>query len=64
MQVFASRFEFQQRTWFIFGIFCVGLVCYWVDPQISGVILGKVLRSHIALLQTLSSQTSIRIIFS
>jgi protein-S-isoprenylcysteine O-methyltransferase Ste14 len=63
MDKFASRFEFQQRTWFIFGIFCVGLACYWIDPQNSGVILGMVLRSHIALLQKLGPQTSIRVIF-
>jgi protein-S-isoprenylcysteine O-methyltransferase Ste14 len=63
LDIFASRFEFQQRTWFIFGIFCVGLVCYWVDPQISGVVLAMSLRSHIAVLQRLSPQTSARVIF-
>ena len=61
--MYASRFEFQHRTWFIFGIFCVGLACYWIDPQISGVMLGKVLRSHIALLQKIGPQASIRVIF-
>jgi protein-S-isoprenylcysteine O-methyltransferase Ste14 len=61
--MFASRFEFEHRTWFIFGIFCVGLACYWIDPDVSGVILGKVLRSHMALLRKLTPQTSIRIIF-
>ena len=63
LQVFASRFEFQQRTWFIFGIFCVGLVCYWFDPQVSGVVLAMSLRSHIAVLQRLSPQTSARLVF-
>ena len=61
--MFASRFEFRHRTWFIFGIFCVGLSCYWFDPQNSGEVLAKSLRSHTPLLQTLSSQTSIRIVF-
>jgi protein-S-isoprenylcysteine O-methyltransferase Ste14 len=63
LQMFASRFEFQQRTWFIFGIFCVGLACYWVDPQVSGVLLAMTLRSHIAVLQRLNPQTSARVIF-
>jgi protein-S-isoprenylcysteine O-methyltransferase Ste14 len=63
LDTFASRFEFQHRTWFIFGIFCVGLTCYWVDPQNSGVVLARSLRSHIALFQTPSPQTSIRIVF-
>jgi hypothetical protein len=37
--MYASRFEFRHRTWFIFGIFCVGLACYCFDPQLSGVAL-------------------------
>jgi protein-S-isoprenylcysteine O-methyltransferase Ste14 len=61
--VLASDFEFRHRTWFIFGIFCVGLACYWLDPKVSGVLLARSLRSHIALLQTLSLQTSIRAVF-
>jgi protein-S-isoprenylcysteine O-methyltransferase Ste14 len=63
LDIFASRFEFEYRTWFIFGIFCVGLACYWIDPQASGVVLASALRSRIPLLQALSPQTSIRIIF-
>ena len=59
----ASDFEFRYRTWFIFGIFCVGLACYWVDSQVSGDVLARSLRSHIALLQTLSPQTCIRVVF-
>jgi hypothetical protein len=63
MDKFASQFEFRHRTWFIFGIFCVGLACYWVDPQNSSVVLARSLRSHIALCQTLSPHTSIRLVF-
>jgi protein-S-isoprenylcysteine O-methyltransferase Ste14 len=63
LDTFASRFEFRHRTWFIFGIFGIGLACYWLDPQVSGVILGKVLRSHVAVLQTLSPRSAIRVIF-
>ena len=59
----ASRFEFRQRTWFIFGIFCVGLACYWIDPQVSGVVLAESLRLHIALFHTLSPLTNIRVVF-
>jgi protein-S-isoprenylcysteine O-methyltransferase Ste14 len=62
LDTFASRFEFQHRTWFIFGIFCVGLACYWVDPQVSGVVLARSLSSYSSLLQTLSPQTSIRVV--
>ena len=36
----ASDFEFRHRTWFIFGIFCVGLACYWLDQQVSGEVLA------------------------
>jgi protein-S-isoprenylcysteine O-methyltransferase Ste14 len=63
LQMLASRFEFQHRTWFIFGIFCVGLACYWLDPQLSGVALASTLRSHIAVLQTLSPENCIRVLF-
>src|ERR1700722_11091040 len=63
LETFASRFEFRHRTWSILGIFCVGLACYWVDPQNSGEALARSLHSHIALLQTLSLRTSIRVIF-
>ena len=63
LDTFASRFEFQHRTWFIFGIFCVGLACYWVDPQNSGAALARSLHSHVPLSQTLSFRTSIRVIF-
>jgi protein-S-isoprenylcysteine O-methyltransferase Ste14 len=59
----ASRFEFKHRTWFIFGIFCVGLSCYWIDPQNSGVVLAGSLNSRIAFLQTFNPQTSIRVLF-
>jgi protein-S-isoprenylcysteine O-methyltransferase Ste14 len=63
LDIFASRFEFQQRTWIIFGIFCVGLACYRLDPQVSGVVLAMTLRSHITVLQRLNPQTSARVIF-
>lgn len=58
----ASDFEFRHRTWFIFGIFCVGLTCYSLDSQNSGVLLAMALRSHVAS-QTLSLRTSIRAVF-
>jgi protein-S-isoprenylcysteine O-methyltransferase Ste14 len=61
--VLASDFEFRHRTWFIFGIFCVGLACYSLDSHNSGVVLAKSLRSHTPLLQTLSPQSSIRLVF-
>ena len=63
LDIFASRFEFEHRTWFIFGIFCVGLVCYWIDPQVSGVVLARSLRLHMPFLQTLNPQTGIRAVF-
>jgi protein-S-isoprenylcysteine O-methyltransferase Ste14 len=63
LDTFASRFEFQHRTWFILGIFCVGLSCYWIDPYNSGVVLAKNLRSHFAVLLTHSPQTSVRVVF-
>jgi protein-S-isoprenylcysteine O-methyltransferase Ste14 len=63
LDTFASRFEFQHRTWFIFGIFCVGLSCYWFDPQNSGVVLARVLHSHVPLFQALSLRSSIRLVF-
>jgi len=43
----ASAFEFRHRTWFILGIFCVGLDCYLLDSQNSGVVLAEALHSHI-----------------
>ena len=63
LDIFASRFEFQHRTWFIFGIFCVGLSCYWFDPQNSGVVLARALHSHVPLFQALSLRSSIRLVF-
>jgi protein-S-isoprenylcysteine O-methyltransferase Ste14 len=63
LDIFASRFEFEHRTWFIFGIFCVGLACYWIDPQVSGVVLARSLRLHMPFLQTLNPQTGIRVVF-
>lgn len=59
----ASEFEFRHRTWFILGIFCVGLACYWFDPQNSGEVLAKDLRTHIGLLQAFSLRSSIRGLF-
>ena len=59
----ASDFEFRHRTWFIFGIFCVGLACYWLDQQVSGEVLARALRSHSTLLQTLGLRTSTRAVF-
>jgi hypothetical protein len=60
MAMLASDFEFRHRSWFILGVFCVGLTCYWIDPQNSGGVVAKVLHSHIALLQPLSLLTSSR----
>ena len=59
----ASEFEFRHRTWFIFGIFCVGLACYWLDPQNSGEVLARGLRTQIGLLQAHSLRSSIRGLF-
>ena len=59
----ANDFEFRHRTWFIFGIFFVGLACYGFDPQNSGEVLAKALRSHVALLRQHSLQGSIRSLF-
>lgn len=59
----ASEFEFRHRTCFILGIFCVGLACYWFDPQNSGEVLAKDLRTHIGLLQAFSPRSSIRGLF-
>jgi protein-S-isoprenylcysteine O-methyltransferase Ste14 len=55
----ASEFEFRHRTWFILGIFLVGLACYSIDPQNSGEVLARALRSHTAL----SLRRSVRTIF-
>jgi protein-S-isoprenylcysteine O-methyltransferase Ste14 len=63
LDTFASRFEFQHRTWFILGIFCVGLACYSFDSKNSGVVLAQTWRSHIPLLQTLGPESSIRAVF-
>lgn len=59
----ASDFEFRHRSWFIFGTFCVGLGCYWLDPKNSGVMLATALRTHIRLLQAYSLQSCIRAVF-
>lgn len=59
----ASDFEFRHRTWFIFGIFFVGLACYWFDPQNSGEVLAKALRSRVGFLQQHSLESSIRGLF-
>jgi protein-S-isoprenylcysteine O-methyltransferase Ste14 len=59
----ASDFEFRHRTWFIFGIFFVGLACYWFDPQNSGEVLARTLRSRVGFLQQHSLQNSIRGLF-
>jgi len=59
----ATDFEFCHRTWFILGIFCIGLACYSIDPQNSGIVVARVLHSHIALLQPLSLRISIRAVF-
>jgi protein-S-isoprenylcysteine O-methyltransferase Ste14 len=63
MDKFASRFEFRHRTWSILGIFCVGLSCYWIDPQNSGVVLARVLHSHVAVLHALNLRSSVRVVF-
>lgn len=59
----ASDFEFRHRTWFIFGIFLVGLACYWFDPQNSGEVLAGALRSHVWFLQQHNLQSSVRAVF-
>jgi protein-S-isoprenylcysteine O-methyltransferase Ste14 len=59
MAMLASEFEFRHRTWFILGFFCVGLVCYSLDPQNSGEVLARTLRSQTAL----SVQSGVRAIF-
>jgi protein-S-isoprenylcysteine O-methyltransferase Ste14 len=59
----ASELEFRHRTWLIFGIFCVGLACYWLDPKNSGEALARGLRTQIGLLQTHSLRSSIRGVF-
>lgn len=59
----ASEFEFRHRTWFIFGIFCVGLACYLLDPQNSGEVLARGLHTQIGLLQAHSLRSNIRGLF-
>lgn len=59
----ASAFEFRHRTWIIFGIFFVGLACYWLDPQNSGEVLARILRSHLALVGTHSLRSVVRGVF-
>jgi len=63
LDTFASRFEFRHRTWFILGIFCVGLSCYWIDPHNSGVVLAKNLHAHVAVLQAPNLRISVRVVF-
>jgi len=63
MTIPASEFEFRHRTWFILGIFCIGLACYRIDPRNSGVVVARALHSRIALLHALSFRTSIRLVF-
>jgi protein-S-isoprenylcysteine O-methyltransferase Ste14 len=57
--MFASDFEFRHRTWFILGIFCVALACYWIDRRNSGQVLATILHSHTAL----NLRSSVRVIF-
>jgi len=59
----ASDFEFRHRTWLIFGIFFIGLACYWLDPQNSGEVLAKILRSQIGFLQAHSLRSGVRGLF-
>ena len=59
----ASDFEFRHRTWFIFGIFFVGLACYWFDPQNSGEVLARALRPQVGFSQQHSLQSGIRGLF-
>lgn len=59
----ASDFEFRNRTWLIFGIFFVGLACYWFDPRNSGEVLARALRLRVGFLQQHSLQSSIRGLF-
>lgn len=59
----ASEFEFRHRTWFLCGIFPVGLACYWLDPQNSGEVLAQDLRTQVGFLQTHTLRGSIRGVF-
>jgi protein-S-isoprenylcysteine O-methyltransferase Ste14 len=59
----ASDFEFRHRTWFIFGIFFIGLACYSFDPQYSGEVLAKALRLRVEFLQQHRLQGIIRGLF-
>ena len=59
----ASDFEFRHRTWFIFGIFFVGLACYWFDPRNSGEVLAEALRSRVEFLQQHTLQGILRGLF-
>jgi len=63
MAMRASDFEFRNRSWFILGIFSIGLACYSLDAQNSGEVLARGLRSHFALWQALSFKTTIRDVF-
>jgi protein-S-isoprenylcysteine O-methyltransferase Ste14 len=59
----ASDFEFRHRTWLIFGIFFIGLACYWLDPQNSGEVVARILRSQVGFLQAHSLRSSVRGLF-
>lgn len=59
----ASDFEFRNRTWLIFGIFFIGLACYWLDPQNSGEVLARILRSQIGFLEAHSLRSNVRGLF-
>jgi protein-S-isoprenylcysteine O-methyltransferase Ste14 len=59
----ATDFEFRHRSWFILGIFTVGLACYSVDPQNGGEALARSLRSHLVFLQALDLRTCVRGVF-
>lgn len=59
----ASDFEFRHRTWLIFGIFFIGLACYWLDPQNSGEVLARIVRSQVGFLRAHSPGSSVRGLF-
>jgi protein-S-isoprenylcysteine O-methyltransferase Ste14 len=59
----ASDFAFRNRTWLIFGIFFIGLACYWLDPQNSGEVLARILRSQVGFLRAHSLRSSVRGLF-
>ena len=59
----ATRWEFRQRTWLFFGIFCVGLACYRWGPRSSGDVLAGWIRSNVAFFRADPQHSIVRCIF-